>query len=128
METRILLQQILSCVAKPGENNNNLMDENHQKFMPEMPRARSENTVLQNDNCVAKIDFDEEIFPDDPDDEISSDDTDIVEAKPVESAEIPRGKGNQERLRIIADLHTRRVESISSVRSITDEDSFDSAL
>ena len=127
IETRVLLQQILTCVGKPGENKN-LMEEQQQPFIPELSRTKSDHALLEMRDSEKKVDFDEEVFPDDPDDELSTDDTDLVETQAHKSDATPSRKVSLDRLRIMTDLPTKRIQSIDSVRSITDDDSFDSAL
>lgn len=129
METRALLQQILTCVAKPCENNI-LNDDKKPVFEPILTRTRSEDGLLQKKECEKKMGYGKEIFTnDDPDDDTSSSDgTDIADQMPAKPVEAGRRKLSIDRLRIIADMNSRRPQSIDSARSITDDDSFDSAL
>ena len=107
VESRLLLGEILSRLTKPGEND-----------------SRTEGDPVS----PVRINYDEEVFPVGPEDELSTDDTDLVDAQAVPRDTPTRTKGGHEKLRILADLHKRRLLSVDSARSMTDEDSFDSTL
>ena len=127
METRILLQKILSHLAKPGKNRS-LMCENQQQCISQLSSGEQEDELLEKQLSKVKIDCNEEVFPNDPDDDLSTDDTDLLEMQPVATESMPKRRVSLDKLRIIGDMHSIRPRSIDSVRSITDDESFDSAL
>lgn len=108
VETRLLLSQILCRLTKPGEDVSE---------------------IEGNQISAVKIDYDEGMSPGSPEDEVSTDDTDLVEVQAAAHNTPPvRTKVGHDKLRILSDLHKRRLLSIDSARSMTDEDSFDSTL
>ena len=131
METKLLLHQILSHLPKPSEDGN-LIDSEEQKYVSDMPREDCGGEVLGTEHSPVRIDFDDKVFADEaddePDDELSTDDTDLAERQSIGPNEPPRRTSSNDNLRIMADLHSRRLLSIDSTRSMTDYDSFDSAM
>lgn len=135
VETKLLLHQILSHLPKPSEDDK-LIDNEEQKYVSDMSQADCDGEVLGTAHSPVRIDFGDKVFadePDDeaddePDDELSTDDTDLAEGQSIGPNEPPRRTSSNDNLQIMADLHSRRLLSIDSTRSMTDYDSFDSAM